>query len=145
QFSAATMQKEIGDLEITNNDTGDVVGHIPTDHQGHMMINYAGPQQMFPYMSFADLLSDSPDAEITQLVYEPKTKKWEQQKSIVKKADFIKDKIFVAGATAIGIYDLRVTPFDENFPGTETHLNAIDNMMQKNFFRTLPNEAVYMP
>ena len=54
-------------------------------------------------------------------------------------------RVFIAGATATGIYDLRVTPFQENFPGTETHLNALENIMQKNFFRTVPNEAIYMP
>ena len=145
QFSAASLEKVIADLEITNNETGDTVMHIPTDHQGRQLINYAGPDQMFPYISFAELLSDSPDAEIYQQVWVPETKRWEKRTMKVKKADFIKDKIFVAGATATGIYDLRVTPFQENFPGPETHLNALDNMLQRNFFRTLPNEAVYMP
>jgi adenylate cyclase len=145
EFSPTTFEKEISDFEVTNNETGDSVMHIPTDHQGKLLINYAGPDQMFPYLSFADLLSDSPDAEIYQQVFDPKTKKWEKQNIKVKKADFIKDKIFIAGATATGIYDLRVTPFQENFPGTETHLNALENIIQRNFFRTMPNEAVIMP
>lgn len=145
QYSEATFEKEIGDIEVTNNDTGDTVMHIPTDHQGRMLINYAGREQMFPYLSFADLLSDSPDAEIYQEVWVPESKKWEKRATKVNKADFIKDKIFIAGATAKGIYDLRVTPFQENFPGTETHLNALDNIVQRNFFRTVPNEATYMP
>lgn len=145
QYNPATAQKDVADLEVTSNDTGDVVMHIPTDRHGKLLVNYAGQQKMYPHMSFADLLSDSPDAEITQRVYNPKDKLWEEKSVKVKKADFIKDKIFFAGATAIGIYDLRVTPFEENFPGTETHLNAVDNMMQRNFFHTVPDEAVYMP
>lgn len=144
KYSAATFQKEISDVEITDNETGDTVMHIPTDRQGKLLINYAGPDQMFPYLSFADLVSDSPDAEINQQIFDPQTKRWEKKTEKVKKADFIKDKIFIAGATATGIYDLRVTPFQENFPGTETHLNALENILQKNFFRTFPNEAAYM-
>jgi len=143
-YSDVTQQKEITDFQITNNDTGDVMLHIPTDHQGRMLINYAGPQYMFPYLSFADLMSDSPIAEITQQVWDAQTKHWEARRFKVKKAEFIKDKIFVVGATATGIFDLRVTPFQENFPGTETHLNALDNMLQRNFFRTLPNELMRM-
>ena len=65
--------------------------HIPTDHQGKLLINYAGPDQMFPYMSFADLLSDSPDAEIYQRVWVPETRQWEKRAIKVKKAGFYTD------------------------------------------------------
>src|SRR6185312_17539895 len=91
-----------------------------------------------------DLIGESPDTEIDQRVLNRQNGKWEVRTTKVKKAEFLKDKIFVVGATATGIFDLRVTPFQENFPGTETHLNAVDNMLQRNFFRTLPNEPVRM-
>lgn len=144
-YSDATGLKEITELEVTNNDTGDKVLDIPVDGQGRQMLNYAGKQKMYPYLSFADLLSDSPTAEIEQRVYDPAAKQWRVETKQVNKAEFIKDKIFVVGATATGIYDLRVTPFEENYPGAETHLNAIDNMIQQNSFRTFPNERVKMP
>jgi adenylate cyclase len=148
EFNSACLPdgcKEIADLEITSNETGNPVMHIPVDRKGRLQINYAGPEKMFPYMSYADLLNDSPTAEITQRVWVPASKSWEIRNSTVNKAEFIRDKIFLSGATATGIYDLRVTPFQENFPGTETHLNALDNMLQKTFFHTWPDEAVYMP
>jgi adenylate cyclase len=44
----------------------------------------------------------------------------------------LKDKLLVAGATAIGIYDLRVTPFDQNYPGVETHANFLSNLLIEN-------------
>ncbi|MBX3022517.1 MAG: adenylate/guanylate cyclase domain-containing protein [Bdellovibrionales bacterium] len=144
-YSDATMMKEISELEITNNETGDKVFDLPVDGQARQLLNYAGPQKMFPYLSFADLLSDSPEAEVEQRVWNAQSKKWELTSYKVKKSEFIKDKIFVVGATAMGIYDLRVTPYEENYPGAETHLNSIDNMIQRNFFRSLPNERVYMP
>jgi adenylate cyclase len=143
--NAATSLKEIKSLEITSNETGDKVFDLPVDGQGRQLLNYAGPQKMYPYLSFADLLSDSPEATIEQRVFDPATKSWREQSRKVNKAEFIKNKIFVVGATAVGIYDLRVTPFEENYPGAETHLNAIDNMIQKNFFRTPPDERAYMP
>ncbi|MCK7513136.1 MAG: CHASE2 domain-containing protein [Desulfobacterales bacterium] len=37
------------------------------------------------------------------------------------------------GATAIGIYDLRVTPFSSTFPGVEIHATVIDNILHRNF------------
>lgn len=144
-FNPATGAKEIAKLEVTSNETGDPVFTIPVDGKGKLLLNYAGPQKMYPYLSFADLVSDSPEATIEQRVYDPSDKQWKIKESKVAKADFIKDKIFVVGATAMGIYDLRVTPFEENYPGAETHLNAIDNIVSKNFLRTLPDERVYMP
>ncbi len=144
-YNPASGYKEVEGIDVTDNNTGDTVFKIPTDRFGKLLINYAGPDQMYPYLSFADLLTDSPTAIIEQRSYDPKSKQWVKKQLEVNKAEFIKDKIFVVGATAIGIYDLRVTPFQENYPGAETHLNAIDNMIQKNFFRSLPDEAVYMP
>jgi adenylate cyclase len=145
EVNAATGAKEIKKMEVTNNETGEPVFDIPVDGKGRLLLNYAGPQKMYPYMSFADLVSDSPDATIEQRVWDGNEKKWKLQERKVKKAEFVKDKIFIVGATAIGIYDLRVTPFEENYPGAETHLNAIDNMVTRKFFRTLPDERVYMP
>ncbi len=146
EFNPASGRKELTKMEVTSNETGEPVFNIPTDGKSKLLLNYAGPQKMYPYVSFADLLSDSPEAIIEQRVYDPADKKWKVRGDIkVKKTEFFKDKIFVVGATAMGIYDLRVTPFEENYPGAETHLNAIDNILSRNFFRTLPDEQVYMP
>ncbi|NYT02516.1 MAG: adenylate/guanylate cyclase domain-containing protein, partial [Methanosarcinales archaeon] len=37
------------------------------------------------------------------------------------------------GATAVGIYDIRVTPFSSIFPGVEVHANVIDNFLRNDF------------
>lgn len=145
EYNPASGFKEVVQMEVTDNDTGNHVLDIPVDGSGDMLINYAGPEKMYPYLSFADLLSDSPDAIVEQRIYDPSRRHWEIKSFKVKKAEFMKDKIFVVGASAIGIFDLRVTPFEENYPGAETHLNALDNMLSRGFFRTIPDEAVYMP
>lgn len=145
EFNEATGRKELAKLEVASNENGDRVFDIPTDGKSKLTLNYAGPEKMYPYVSFADLVTDGPDLTIEQRIYDPADKSWKVQERKVKKAEFLKDKIFVVGATATGIYDLRVTPFQENFPGAETHLNAIDNMLTRNFFYTPANERVYMP
>ncbi|MGZ3579449.1 MAG: CHASE2 domain-containing protein, partial [Syntrophales bacterium] len=86
---------------------GDI--NIPTDETGRMLINYLGPGKTFPHYSISDIIKDklSPDT--------------------------FKDKIVIVGATAIGIYDLRVTPYSSVYPGVEIHATAIDNILHRNF------------
>ena len=54
-------------------------------------------------------------------------------------AEVLKDKIVMVGATAVGIYDLRVTPFSGIFPGVEIQATVIDNLLKGNFIRTPPS------
>jgi len=86
---------------------GDIT--IPTDETGRMLINYLGPGKTFPHYSISDIIKGklSPDT--------------------------FKDKIVIVGATAIGIYDLRVTPYSSVYPGVEIHATAIDNILHGNF------------
>lgn len=110
------------------------VVRIPVDGQGRLKINYAGPQKTYAHISAKDLLNDSPEMRVSQRGLD----------EVVKKADFLKDKILLVGATAVGIYDLRVTPFDKNFPGPETHVTVLDNLEDLDFIRVNPDEAKAM-
>lgn len=82
---------------------------IPTDENGQMLINYRGPTKMFPHYSIGDILRGN-----------------------IPKGTF-KDKIVLVGATAIGIYDLRNTPFTPIYPGVEIHATVIDNVLSGDF------------
>jgi len=86
---------------------GDTV--IPTDESGRMLINYRGPNGTFPMYSISDILDRT------------------------LPAGTFKDKIILIGATAIGIYDLRVTPFSANMAGIEKHASVVDNILRKDF------------
>jgi adenylate cyclase len=86
---------------------GDIL--IPTDKQGKLLINYYGPPNTFPHYSITDIIND----RIPE--------------------DFLKDKIVIVGATAVGIYDLRITPFEKNYPGVEIHATVIDNILHQRF------------
>jgi class 3 adenylate cyclase/CHASE2 domain-containing sensor protein len=113
---------------VLNDSQGNTVLKIPVDTVGNMMINYAGGSEMFAYVSAADILSDEPDMLIQQQQRMPNGH-WEIAQKKVPKKEFLNNKLLIAGATATGIYDLRVTPFEENYPGVETHANVLSNLL----------------
>jgi len=86
---------------------GDFV--IPTNEEGRMLINYRGPQRTFPHYSATDVIH----GRVTKNAFQ--------------------DKIILVGATAMGIYDIRVSPFDHVFPGLEVHANVIDTILTQQF------------
>ncbi|NWF55468.1 MAG: adenylate/guanylate cyclase domain-containing protein [Syntrophaceae bacterium] len=82
---------------------------IPANEEGRLLINYRGPQKTFPHYSATDVIHGRipPTA--------------------------LREKIVLVGATAIGIYDIRVTPFEHVYPGLEIHANVIDSILQGHF------------
>lgn len=140
--------KRIEKLALIDTETGDEINtfNIPVDEEGLIHINYAGPRQMFPYVSLSDLLNDEPEMEIEQsnLLKNENGSVSEPEFVKVNKTEFLKDKLLILGATAMGIFDLRVSPFDENFPGAETHVNVLDNLVRQDFLSPHPEEPIYM-
>lgn len=143
RYNARIGRSEIDKLEVIN-DEGEPVFDIPVDPLGRLAINYAGKAKIFPHVSLAELLTDSDEMSYQAREYDARTKTWINISKKVKKEAFLKDKVFIVGATAIGIYDLRVTPFEENFPGAETHANVLDNLIRRDFLVTHPNEELGM-
>lgn len=82
---------------------------IPVNEEGCLLINYCGPPKNFPHYSLTDVLHGR-----------------------IPKENF-QDKIVLIGATAIGIYDMRVTPFSQVFPGLEIHANIMDTVLRQQF------------
>ncbi len=97
----------VGEVGVDGFQTGDL--QIPTDELGRIMINYRGGAKRFPHISATDILNDRVD---------PRE---------------LKDKLVIIGVTAIGVYDLRVTPFDTDFPGVEINANLIDSILSQDF------------
>jgi adenylate cyclase len=85
-----------------------------TDLHGKSPIYYYGHEQTFPYISVSDL-------------FEGKVS-----------TDILKGKIALVGVTALGIYDLRVTPFSANMPGVEKHANVITSLLEGRSIIKLP-------
>lgn len=135
--------KQVSLLEIKD-ENDQLVQKIPLNREGTININYAGSQKRFPHVSMAELLTDSETMTYEQLEYNQESQTFSKVpiKKTAKKSDFFKNKILIFGATAVGIYDLRVTPFEENYPGAETHVNVVNNLITQNYMKTLKNEPV---
>lgn len=88
---------------------------LPTDSSGRILIHYYGGVNHFKYLSVVDILEDR-----------------------VSPTD-IEGKIVLVGATAVGIYDLRVTPTSPVMPGVEKHANVIASILEN---RTLKPSSV---
>jgi adenylate cyclase len=92
---------------------------IHPDLSGRTLINYAGPAQSYPHYSFSDVADGLTPPHTFQ------------------------GKIVFVGATAIGIGDMRPTPFaKQNYPGVETHANVLDNMLHDRFLRRGSSEEI---
>ena len=99
--------KNISGIEVLPNEI------IRTDGRGQVVIPYRGPQGSFPYISATDIL-----------------------KNKFNKKD-LQNKIVLIGATATGIYDMRITPIQHVYPGVEVHANIISALLD-NTFRVEP-------
>jgi adenylate cyclase len=93
--------------------------HIPTDEIGQLLVNYLGPAKTFPHFSISDILGGT-----------------------LAKGTFT-DKIVLVGATAMGIYDPRHTPFSPLYPGVEIHATVIDSILTQHFITRPPWSKIY--
>jgi len=88
--------------------------YIPTDIRGRGLIYYYGPSFTFRHFSISDIIDGKVGAED------------------------LRGKIVLVGATAMGIYDLRVTPFSPAMPGVEKHANVIASILESKFLQKAP-------
>jgi adenylate cyclase len=96
---------------------------IPVSENGRMVLNYRGPGHTFPHYSAIDIL----------------TKK--------VPPDSLRGKLVLLGVTATAVADIRVTAFDDVFPGVEIHATALDNILRQDFISqprilVLPETAI---
>ncbi|MGO9613633.1 MAG: CHASE2 domain-containing protein [Dissulfurispiraceae bacterium] len=86
--------------------------YVPTDKWGRAMIFYYGPNGTFTHLSISDILDG------------------------LVKTETLQGKIVLIGATAVGIYDLRVTPLSPAMTGIEKQANVIASMLESRFLRS---------
>jgi adenylate cyclase len=92
--------------------------HIPVSGSYAMWINFTGPPGIYPHYSFSDVVNGRVNPEL------------------------LKNKVLFVGATALGVYDMRVTPFHGNTPGVEVHATIADNIISDRFIRQGGLEAL---
>ncbi|MBW2607612.1 MAG: CHASE2 domain-containing protein [Deltaproteobacteria bacterium] len=116
-FLDSPLSVSIDEYGVQNIQIGNLT--IPTDESGRVLINYRGEINSFPHISVTDILSGNvPDNKL-------------------------KNKIVLIGATALGIYDLRVTPFGSVFPGLEIHANVADSILAEDFLHKPKWSAIF--
>ena len=127
-------KKRVDRVEIrdVSGDSEKLVTTLPVDYEGKLLINYYGRQNTINYVSAKDLLNSSPKMEYRRAV-EYSGSKRTNEIITVNKAEFLKDKNIVFGATAIGIYDIRSTPNDIKYPGPEIHATILSNLLNQQF------------
>ena len=111
-LQAARLYRDLGPESLVLDYRGSVsLGEtvVPTDQYGRMLINYRGPDRTFPMYPVSDILDGTAPVGT------------------------FKDKIVLIGPTALGIYDLRVTPFTANMAGIEKHASVVDNLLRGDF------------
>ncbi len=112
-FALGVKEYTAGDFEIA---LGDRL--IPIGENASMWVNFTGPPGGYPRYSFSDVVNGRIPAEN------------------------LKGKVLFVGATAPGIYDMRVTPFNGNTPGVEIHATVADNIISNRFIRQGGPEAL---
>lgn len=77
-----------------------------TDASGKVLVPYIGKQKSFPYISATDVLHDNVPAGA------------------------LDNAIVLVGTSALGLKDLRTTPFEAGYPGVEVHANILKGLLE---------------
>lgn len=87
---------------------------IPVEPNGVFRIVFRGKAKSYPYYSVADLLENKIDPAL------------------------LSGRVLFLGTSAIGLVDIKATPFDPYFPGVEAHATLVDNFLNQESIRELP-------
>ncbi len=100
------LLKKDGDTLKTLNYKGT---SVPVDSHGQLLIKFRGPNRSYDYISAVDIMAGNVSSERLQ------------------------GRIAFVGTSAIGLNELRTTPFDPIFPGVEVHATVADNLLTGDF------------
>ncbi len=87
--------------------------YAPLTPWGDMLVRFYGGEREFPYYEFSD-------------VVDPAKSEAELRKQFGGKMVFV-------GVTAIGLKDIRATPFTKDYPGVEVHATVASNLLQMKY------------
>jgi HD-GYP domain-containing protein (c-di-GMP phosphodiesterase class II) len=100
---------QVSNVNASTLSIGDLA--VPLDGKSNLLLAYRGKKRSFPYVSAADVLSDT------------------------GVGDALRGKIVLVGTTALGTREVVATPLDTQFVGVEVQATVVDNMMQRDFIR----------
>src|SRR6185503_1914018 len=93
--------------------------NIPVSPLGAMEINFRGAGRTFTYVPANDIMDGKEQilAEVNRKI------------ATVDRASVLKDAYVLIGLSALGVFDMRAFPFDQNVAGVEGHANILDNIL----------------
>lgn len=140
-------QQEISEFQVIDaqKEADVLMQKFPVDNQGRLQIKYYGPQSTLPYVSAKDLLNEDSHVTVYQRVPVAAKGIVVLSKNKIDKKEFFKNRAVLLGATSLGIYDMRNTPVETNYPGPEIHLTVLANMLDKNYLKSMSREEIQLP
>jgi adenylate cyclase len=140
-------EKKLEEFNIYNMETTPEakVVSLPVDKSGELLINYYGRQMALPYVSARELFTDKPTIHVQTAIRSGSGKQLDVKETEIDKKTFFKGRNILVGATAVGLYDLRNTPLEANYPGPELHLTMLANLLDQNFLLSWTKETSLMP
>lgn len=87
--------------------------YVPLSPWGDVLARFYGGARTFQFTEFSDVVTGSKSDEELKVLFG--------------------GKIVFVGVTAVGLKDIRATPFSENYPGVEMHATVASNILQHNF------------
>ncbi len=117
-YSGANRVEVIGDeAGVRSIEFGEF--KIPTDNAGRLVVNFRGKGHHFKYISAVDIIQGN---------FNPQD---------------IKNKFLLIGTSAVGLFDLRSTPYDSAIAGVEVHANTIDNILSGDYLQQPADMVLY--
>ena len=105
-----------GELEVDGQ-------RLEINNRGEAKIRFIGGLKHFDVISLYDLL--------------------EAKDNDPKMITALKNKIIFVGSTALGAHDLRASPIDSKMPGVLAHVNMVNMLLNKHFFKPINESVTY--
>lgn len=99
---------------------------VPLDESGNYQVNF--------YKNWQEIASTVSD----NVVVSRYGQLYQQPENILVETDFFKDKIVVFGASAAALFDLKVTPMGDDYPGPFMHITTISNILMDQHLSHMP-------
>ena len=108
--------------EVVGKHAGGSLSELPQN----MLINWRGKPFSYQYVTFSEVFTD--------LTSQRKTR---------PQSEFT-DKIVIIGSTAAGLFDIKPTAMDKQFPGVEVLATAIDNVKHGDYLKVWRGKTPYI-
>ena len=115
-----SMPQIVGDFAQTNS------AALPQKLPQNMLINWRGKPFSYTYATFSEVFTDLAS----------KNKKRPQ--------DEFTGKVVIIGSTAPGLFDIKPTAMDKQFPGVEILATAIDNVKHRDYLKVWRGKTPYI-